>query len=122
MGSRDIEALRKEGFPIEVALSGRPDAPSYLTAGFGLAVLVKQAPHPNAAKLLVNWLAMKEGQEVWNRTQRIVSARTDLDNTWAPEYIIPKPGVPYVDTYDWDRTLTKRGPDQVERLKQLLRS
>lgn len=122
LGTRDIEALRREGFPIQVALTGMPDAPSYLTAAFGLAVLVNQAPHPNAAKLLVNWLAMKEGQEVWNRTQRIVSVRTDLDNSWAPDYIIPKPGGQYVDIYDWERTLTKRGPDQVERLKQLLRS
>jgi iron(III) transport system substrate-binding protein len=122
LGARDIEALRREGFPIAVALTGLPDAPSYLTAGFGLAVLVNQAPHPNAAKLLVNWLAMPEGQEVWNRTQRLVSVRTDLDNSWAPDYIIPKPGVQYVDNYEWERTLTKRGPDQVEHLKQLLRS
>ena len=118
VGSDEIQRLQKDGFPIE-ALREMADAPGYVTAGFGLAVLVNRAPHPNAAKLFANWIAMKEGSEVFNRAQVLVSTRTDVENTWAPEYIVPRPGVPYFDTYDWEFTINGRKPEQVERLRRL---
>jgi hypothetical protein len=45
---------------------------------------------------------MREGQEVWHRAELTPSMRTDLDDSWAPSYTIPKPGVNYFDAYDWD--------------------
>lgn len=49
--------------------------------GAGLAVM-KNAPHPNAAKVFVNWLASKEGQELYTRTfwtfNQTFSRRTDV--------------------------------------------
>jgi iron(III) transport system substrate-binding protein len=118
LGPDDIERLQKDGFPIE-ALTDLADAPGYVTAGFGLAVLVNRAPHPNAAKLFVNWLAMKEGNEVFNRAQVLVSTRADVDNSWAPPYIIPRKGVDYFDTYGWEFTVDGRKPEAVERLRRL---
>jgi ABC-type Fe3+ transport system substrate-binding protein len=82
-------------------------------------VLVNRAPHPNAAKLFVNWLAMKEGNEVFNRAQVLVSTRADVDNSWAPPYIIPRKGVDYFDTYGWEFTVDGRKPEAVELLRRL---
>ena len=118
LGSDEIERLRKDGFPIAVR-QDLPDAPGYVTAGFGLAMLMDQAPHPNAAQLFVNWVAMKEGNEVFNRAQVLVSTRTDVESAWAPPYIIPRPGVDYFDTYDWDFTVNSRAPEEVARLRRL---
>ncbi len=118
LGPDEIERLKKDGFPIE-ALTDLADASGYVTAGFGLAALVNRAPHPNAAQLFVNWLAMKEGSEVFNRAQVLVSTRADVENSWAPPYIIPRKGVEYFDTYDWEFTLNGRKPEAVERLRQL---
>ncbi|HLH21603.1 MAG TPA: extracellular solute-binding protein [Chloroflexota bacterium] len=118
LGPDEIERLKKDGFPI-AALTDLADAAGYVTAGFGLAVLVNRAPHPNAAKLFLNWLAMKEGAEVFNRAQVLVSTRADVDNAWAPPYIVPKQGVNYFDTYDWEFTLNGRKPEAVDRLRQL---
>ena len=118
LSTAEIETLKKDGFPVTV-LKGFPEAPGYVTSGFGMASLINNAPHPNAAKLLLNWLAMKEGNEVYNRAQVIVSVRTDVDNSWAPEYIIPKPGVEYFDSHDWYFTHEARNPEELAKLRRL---
>jgi iron(III) transport system substrate-binding protein len=79
-----------------------PDAPSALGGGFGDVAIWNKAPHPNAARVFANWIASKEGIEVYGPTQTQVSVRTDVDNKWAPPSIIPKPGIKYLDTYDYD--------------------
>jgi len=43
------------------------------------ALLYNKAPHPNAAKLFVNWFLSKEGQKTWCSRIPINSARTDLE-------------------------------------------
>jgi iron(III) transport system substrate-binding protein len=118
LGSDEVERLKTDGFPVAV-IRDTPDVPGYVTAGFGLAALMNQPPHPNAARLFTNWIAMKEGNEVYCRNQVIASVRTDVDNGFAPQYVIPRPGVKYFDTYDWDFTVNSRRPEEVERLKQL---
>ncbi len=82
---------------------------------------MNQAPHPNAAKLFVNWIVTREGQEVWHSTQRTVSLRVDVDSSrWAPAYVIPRPGVDYFDSYGWDFTLDSRDPKDLDALKKLI--
>jgi iron(III) transport system substrate-binding protein len=101
----DLLKLQKDGFKIQVS-EPWPEAPGYTSAGFGIVGLFKNPPHPNAAKLFLNWILMKDGQIAWNSSQKTVSVRTDVDNSWAPEFIIPKPGLNYFDTYGWDYTTT----------------
>lgn len=117
--ANQVEALRADGFPIAVVLRGREAAPPAVSAGYGLLALVNQAPHPNAAKLFINWMAMKEGNEVYNRAQVGVSTRTDVDNSWAPEYLIPQPGEEYVDLFGWEWMEQSRTPEHLERLKRI---
>ena len=40
--------------------------------------LMNRAPHPNAAKLYVNWLLSKEGQEIFSKSTERNSRRTDV--------------------------------------------
>jgi ABC-type Fe3+ transport system substrate-binding protein len=40
--------------------------------------LVDKAPHPNAAKLFVNWLLTREGQTIWSREVQTNSRRLDV--------------------------------------------
>ncbi len=50
-------------------------------AGFeagDVLVLFNRAPHPNAAKLFINWLLTKEGQTAWSAAVKENSARTDV--------------------------------------------
>ncbi|HEY7067544.1 MAG TPA: extracellular solute-binding protein [Chloroflexota bacterium] len=117
--SADVEALRADGFPLVTILRDGKKVPLNVSAGYGLVALVNRAPHPNAAKLFINWIAMREGNEVYNRAQVSVSTRADLDNSWAPDYIIPKPGEEYVDAYGWDWMAQARSPEHMENLKRL---
>jgi len=115
-----IEMLKTQGFPITV-VSGLPDGPGTVTSGSGLLVMFDRAPHPKAAALFANWMAMREGQEVWHGSQKTLSARTDVDNSaWASEYSYPKKGLEYFDAYGWDYTLDSRNPKELEKLKKLL--
>ncbi len=80
-----------------------PDAPSCVGGGFGDIALWNKAPHPNAAKVFANWIASKDGMGLYAQLQQAVPVRTDLDATkWLEAYLVPKPGVKYVDSYDPD--------------------
>jgi iron(III) transport system substrate-binding protein len=102
----DVEDFQAHGHPIEVILP--TDGPGILSGGFGSICLLDKAPNPNAAKLFVNWLASKEGQQLYSKATTSLSLRTDLDNGWAPPYIIPKKDIRYLDTYEYDFVLEKR--------------
>jgi iron(III) transport system substrate-binding protein len=114
----DVEKLRKEGVPVAI-LENLPDLYSEISASFGQVAMIDNAPHPNAAKVFVNWIASKEGNEVFNRAMGTASTRNDIDESFLPPEIIPKEGVQYFDTYDWEFTVTKK--EQVRaRMKELL--
>jgi iron(III) transport system substrate-binding protein len=99
---------------VKVAQSGSaelpelPDSSSALGGGFGDLGIWNRAPHPNAARVFANWIASKEGLTIYSQTQQQVPARTDIDPTWLPSYLVPKPNVKYLDTYDYDFELNYR--------------
>jgi ABC-type Fe3+ transport system substrate-binding protein len=75
-------ALKKAGQPIEFAFPARDAmATFFITAG-----IFKDAPHPNAAKLFLNWYMAKEQQSRLGT----YSARTDVD---------PPPGLQPLSAY-----------------------
>ena len=59
--------------------------------------LVDQAPHPNAARLYINWLLSREGQLAWQQSVQSPSLRTDIGREGLAAAQVPKPGVTYVD-------------------------
>jgi ABC-type Fe3+ transport system substrate-binding protein len=117
-GSRDIEALKQDGFHLEV-IPPFAEAPGIVTGGYGLVLMLKNAPNPNAAKLFANWIVMREGQEAWGRLDQVPSIRTDLDNSWAPSYTVPKPGVNYFDSYDWNYVNTAFA-ESIPKIRQMM--
>ncbi len=89
--------LKKDGFPVKILLNTK-DVPGFTTAGRGYLGLVRNAPHPNAAKLFVNWLMTKDGHTVYNRSSGVPGMRSDLDYPWAPKATIVQPGFKYLDS------------------------
>jgi ABC-type Fe3+ transport system substrate-binding protein len=59
---------------------------TYATAGNGGPVLIKNAPHPNAAKVFVNWFFSKEGQELYDKAFGNATRRMDVDTGWLKEF------------------------------------
>ena len=54
----------------------------HATSGFGAVTVMKGPPHPNAAKVFVNWLLSKEGQEIFGRAVGNATRRFDVDTKW----------------------------------------
>jgi iron(III) transport system substrate-binding protein len=57
--------------------------------------LFNKAPHPNAAKLFLNWVLTKEGQTVWSKENGSNSRRTDVPP--ANLEVVPSKGKTYND-------------------------
>jgi len=86
--------LRQRGLKFAV-LPEFKDYGTYTTASFGSAMILKNAPHPNAATAFLNWALSKEGQTAWSRAMGHVSRRLDVPTDHLPAYIVPRPGVNY---------------------------
>jgi ABC-type Fe3+ transport system substrate-binding protein len=59
---------------------------TYVSMGNGGPVMIKNAPHPNAAKVFVNWLLSKEGQEIYSKAQGQATRRLDVDTKAMEEF------------------------------------
>ena len=115
----EINRMRDEGMPV-TAVYGLPELPASVSAAFGMIGMFEGSPNPAAAKVFVNWMASKEGMEIWSRARREVPTRNDIDETgYLAASAIPQPGVPYVDTYAWDFTLEIRDKLR-QHMKELL--
>jgi iron(III) transport system substrate-binding protein len=121
LGGEDqqVEQLRKEGIPI--ATLNLSDTRQLLSAGFGQLALLHGAPHPNAAKVFLNWIASKEGGEIFSRALSVASARSDIDESFLPPESVPRAGVSYFDTYEWEFTVTTKEDIRL-RMKELMQA
>ncbi|MCA1644509.1 MAG: ABC transporter substrate-binding protein [Chloroflexi bacterium] len=84
------------------------DIPQTLGGGFGLVNLWTNAPHANAARVFVNWIASKDGVALYGELDGQVPVRNDVDPKWVQPDQIPQPGGTYFDTYEPDYVVTKR--------------
>ncbi len=106
VGHSDLQLaeLRKLGVP-NIKTQPALKEGTYTTAGFSALIVFADPPHPNAAKVYLNWLLSKEGQTLWTTASSYPSRRADMDDVIAkfadPEAII-KSGVTYINTYNED--------------------
>jgi ABC-type Fe3+ transport system substrate-binding protein len=73
----------KAGLP--VAPLPTPKEGVYVSGGSGHLVVLKNAPHPHATKLFINWFLSREGQEVYTRAMHQATRRLDVDAKWLRE-------------------------------------
>jgi iron(III) transport system substrate-binding protein len=103
----DVDKMRKEGMPLAL-LQGFSDLYLGLSAGYGQIAMINNAPHPNAAKVFANWIASKEGSEMYARARGAAPTRNDIDESFLDPEVIPREGVKYFDNHDWEYTVTKK--------------
>jgi ABC-type Fe3+ transport system substrate-binding protein len=73
----------KAGLP--VAPLPTPAEGVYVSGGSGHLVALKNAPHPHASRLFLNWFLSREGQEIYTRAMRQATRRLDVDVKWLRE-------------------------------------
>ena len=111
-----MQQLEKRGLKFGVVPYFK-DYGAYLTPGFGSAMFVNRAPHPNAGKVFLNWLLTKEGQTAFSKGMGYVSRRLDVPTDHVPSYWVPKDGVKYwAGYYEEDATMS---PEQIKFLKSI---
>src|SRR5262249_21746335 len=87
VGFRDFDTFVDSGLPIKhlPALKER----NYVSCGNRIFGILKRAPHPNAAKVFLNWLLSREGQELHGELAQQPTRRLDV-NTKGLESVAAK--------------------------------
>lgn len=86
----DIRKANRQGLPVDEFRTERWKEPQAISAGStGSLALLNQAPHPNAAKLFINWLLSREGQTAFQRASNTAinseeSMRIDISKDMIP--------------------------------------
>ena len=63
---RDIDKASQQGLPVdEIAPDRLNEGGSIGGGGSSVLAFVNRAPHPNAAKVFINWYLSRQGQTVW---------------------------------------------------------
>lgn len=116
----DVRPLQREGFKIMEVFELADLAPIVNGSPWMLTV-ANRAPHPRAAQLFANWILSKEGLEIYARGYGSATLRTDIDESYLPPGVIPKPGVAYFDDTDWKWIVSGRRENR-EKVWELLKS
>ena len=96
----DAKPFIDAGAPLQMVWNVKEG--SYASASYGGLALVNRAPHPNAAKVYINWVLGKEGQTLLADAAGWVSRRRDVP---AVDPVMElKPGVKYFRIYVEDVT------------------
>jgi iron(III) transport system substrate-binding protein len=74
----------KAGLPIKALPI--PKEGIYASSGSGNLVILKNAPHPNATKVFVNWLLSQEGQAIFTEAMGQPTRRFDVDTKWTRDF------------------------------------
>jgi iron(III) transport system substrate-binding protein len=87
LSQRFVDPYIKGGLPIKVLLALKEGLSG--SNGFGTVAIMRNAPHSNAAKVYINWLLGKEGQDLYGRALTQGSRRLDVDTKWLAKFNTP---------------------------------
>ena len=97
----EVEAAAKQGLPIKDFEPAQFKEGAFVGPSQGGVNLFKNAPHPNAAKVAINWLLSREGQETYQKVYASVgdirqSMREDISMDVIPASQRRQKGVRYI--------------------------
>jgi iron(III) transport system substrate-binding protein len=87
--------LKAKGLPVDLVGADHFKEGSYLTAGNGSIALINRAPHPNAAKVFLNWILTRQGQTLMTQALGYASRRLDVTREHLDPAVVPREGVKY---------------------------
>jgi iron(III) transport system substrate-binding protein len=114
----DIQMDRyiQEGLPVKAVSGGQLKEGGHVTSAFANVSKANRAPHPNAAKLYVNWVLTREAGLLFSKATGDPSLRADVPNDYVEPWAIPQPGWPITNSEE----AIKIEEPLVALLKQLL--
>ncbi len=97
LAETEARVAKNQGLPISPIPLDQMKEGAALGPGNGSIAVFDPMPHPNAAKVFINWLLSKEGQTTWQRRTEFGSLRIDISKDGLVQDYVPKPGRNYVD-------------------------
>jgi len=101
MGCKDSMKAKNQGLPVDDLDTNAWKEGSSFSAGGGSLSLINQAPHPNAAKVFINWFLSRSGQialqKLGDPDDPPNSRRIDIPKDDLPPSARMQPGVKYFD-------------------------
>ncbi len=85
--------LQEAGSPLQIIYTKESE---YVSTGPGAVGMAARPPHPNAARVYINWLLSQEGQTVWSKGILFPSFRADVPTTHLNQAGVPKNGKVYL--------------------------
>jgi ABC-type Fe3+ transport system substrate-binding protein len=111
--SRQIyEDFRAQGLGQTIKNIEVPEV-EYVASGSNLAWYLSQAPHPNAAKVFINWLLSKDALTLYCKELQVNSRRADVPVI--EQNTLPRPSVEYLRMDD------EKWMDEIEKTQQIAR-
>jgi iron(III) transport system substrate-binding protein len=117
-----IFKAKNQGLPVDQFDSYHFKEGVNLSSAFGSLALLNRAPHPNAAKVFVNWLLSREGQTLF---QKVISVPGDARNSRRID--VPKDHIPpdeqrrdKMSYFDTDDAETKDLTPAIKLLNEIL--
>lgn len=107
----NVEKAQAQGLPVELLFSEK-EAGS-ISSGSGHLSIFKDAPHPNAAKLYVNWILSRQGQLSWQEITDDNSLRMDIPKTMVNPSEVPREGKHYL--------ISSQHQDAMKPLRRLMK-
>ena len=126
---RDIDRLGKQGLPVanlaHILAGPLKERPTFQGTGAANNIMVvNRRPHPNAAKLFMNWFLSKEGQTVMQtKSNRVPDPTFRVDVTEmgkVNKMDMLRPGVDYL-TIAHDPEIQKKRLGAIKRAKELFK-
>jgi iron(III) transport system substrate-binding protein len=69
---RDIDKAVQQGLPVDdISPEKLKEGGTIGGGGSSVIALINRAPHPNAAKLFINWYLSRDGQSVWQKVMNV---------------------------------------------------
>ena len=99
----DVDVLKQQGLPVDTFGPRVFKEGGGLVQQFGTVALLNRAPHPNAARVFINWLLSRSGQIALQRRTMHAESPADSLRTDIPKNEVPfeqrrLPDIKYLDT------------------------
>jgi iron(III) transport system substrate-binding protein len=125
----DLDLMQTQGLPVDWFKPDHLKEGTYITGGSGGVALINKAPHPNAAKVGLNWLLSREGQMAYQRLFTQGNDGPDSMRIDIPKDKVPRGNrrpenddgrTPFVDRAEWmdQEPITKFIKEVLEQRKK----
>jgi len=99
---RDVADAKNQGLPVDTFEPYQFQEGISISSAFGQVALMNRAPHPNAARLFINWLLSRDGQITFQRVMDQPgdpkdSRRVDVPKDRIPQSERRRDGLKYFD-------------------------